>query len=131
MPNPGKRLLQAACGDDLSRAEAARFYGLPLPGLEGYPSIILCAGPMKPKRLKRFTNLENVALADRSQPGGRTFTWWAHAAVVLALLLANLALYHGTIGLGFLSVDDPDYVKNNPHIESFRAANLKHILTRS
>jgi hypothetical protein len=49
--------------------------------------------------------------------------------VVLALLLANLALYHGTIGLGFLSVDDPDYIQNNPNIKSLRAANLKHILT--
>ena len=45
------------------------------------------------------------------------------------LLLANLALYHGTVGLGFLSVDDPDYVQNNPYIENFHAANLKHILT--
>ena len=31
--------------------------------------------------------------------------------------------------LGFLSVDDPDYVQNNPYIESLSAANLKHILT--
>jgi len=84
---------------------------------------------MKPKRPKRFAKLVKAAPADRPEPGGRTLPWWTHAAVVLGLLLANLALYHGTIGLGFLTVDDPDYVQNNPYIESFRAANLKHILT--
>jgi hypothetical protein len=84
---------------------------------------------MKPKRAKRFDSPQKVAAADRSEPGGRTLPWWTHTAVVLGLLLANLALYHGTIGLGFLSVDDPDYVQNNPHIESLRAASLKHILT--
>src|SRR5437016_4905518 len=62
-------------------------------------------------------------------PAGSRNPWWAHAAVVLGLLLANLALYSGTLGLGFLSVDDPDYIQNNPHIESLRAANLKRILT--
>jgi hypothetical protein len=84
---------------------------------------------MNLKRPKTSVKLEKVVPADRSEPGGKTFPWWTHLAVVLGLLLANLALYHGTIGLGFLSVDDPDYVQNNPYIESFRAANLKHILT--
>jgi hypothetical protein len=84
---------------------------------------------MKPKRPKTFASVERLAPEDRSGPGGKATRWWAHAAVVLALLLANLALYHGTISLGFLSVDDPDYIQNNPYIESFRAASLKHILT--
>ena len=84
---------------------------------------------MKPKRPKRFAKPGEVAPADRSEPGGRTLPWWTHLAVVLGLLLANLALYHGTIGLDFLSVDDADYVQNNPYIEGFSAANVKHILT--
>ena len=55
--------------------------------------------------------------------------WWAHLAIVAALLLANVAMYHRTIELGFLSVDDPDYVQNNPYIQGFSAANLKYIFT--
>ena len=55
--------------------------------------------------------------------------WWAHLAVLVGLLLANTALYHSTVGLGFLSVDDPDYVQNNPYIQGFSAANLKFIFT--
>jgi protein O-mannosyl-transferase len=84
---------------------------------------------MKPKRTRRFANPAKIAPADPSEPGGRGVPWWAHGAVLLGLLLANLALYHGTVDLGFLSVDDPDYVQNNPYIESFSAANLKHLLT--
>src|SRR5437660_12811055 len=61
---------------------------------------------------------------------GRPTRWWRHAATLLALLLTNLAIYHRTANLGFLSVDDPDYVQNNPYIESFSAANLKFIFTR-
>lgn len=53
-----------------------------------------------------------------------------HVAVVFALLVANLLLYYRTVGIGFLSVDDPDYVQNNPYIEKINAANLKFILTR-
>ena len=63
------------------------------------------------------------------EPARKTSPWWMHAVVVLALLLGNVALYHGTFGLGFLSVDDPVYIQNNPYIENFGAANLKHILT--
>jgi hypothetical protein len=50
--------------------------------------------------------------------------------VLFCLLLANLALYYRTTRLDFLSVDDPDYVQNNPYIENFSAANLKHIFTK-
>ena len=84
---------------------------------------------MKSKRTKKSESAKSAASAGPSEPAVPGTPWWAHAAVVLGLLLANLALYHGTIGLGFLSVDDPDYVQNNPYIESFSAANLKHILT--
>ena len=84
---------------------------------------------MKPKRSKGLNIAATVAPAQAPGPAGRAVPLWAHAAVVLGLLLANLALYHGTVGLGFLSVDDPDYVQNNPYIENLHAANLKHILT--
>jgi len=85
---------------------------------------------MKPKRPKILASVERAAPAERSAPVGKATRWWAHAAVLLVLLLANLALYRGTLDLGFLSVDDPDYVQNNPYIENLSTANLKHILTR-
>jgi len=83
---------------------------------------------MKPKRPKQSERTKILAPAGPSEPAGRVAPWWAHITVVLGLLLANFALYHGTLRLGFLSVDDPDYVQNNPYIESFSAAKLKHIL---
>jgi protein O-mannosyl-transferase len=82
---------------------------------------------MKPKRPRKLEKVENGAPVAPAEPVRDP--WWAHIAVVLALLTANLALYHGALGLGFLSVDDPDYVQNNPYIERLSAANLKHILT--
>ena len=82
---------------------------------------------MKAKHPKTHKQAEPEAPAEPAKsPASR---WWVHLAVVFGLLAANLALYHGTVGLGFLSVDDPDYVQNNPYIESLSAANLKHILT--
>jgi hypothetical protein len=56
--------------------------------------------------------------------------WWIHLVVLLGLFAANVVFYHGTVELGFLSVDDPDYVQNNPYIENFRADNVKHILAQ-
>jgi protein O-mannosyl-transferase len=56
--------------------------------------------------------------------------WLIHALVLFTLLLANFSLYYRTVGIGFLSVDDPDYVQNNPYIEKFSAENLKFILTK-
>src|SRR5207249_4373613 len=56
--------------------------------------------------------------------------WTVHALILLALILLNFALYQRTIGLGFLTVDDPDYVQNNTYIEKFNAANLKQIFTK-
>lgn len=53
-----------------------------------------------------------------------------HAIALFALLAANLVLYYRTVDIGFLSVDDPDYVQNNPYIEKFDAAKLKFILTK-
>src|SRR5262245_45208836 len=54
-----------------------------------------------------------------------------HAAILFGLLIVNLALYYRTVGIGFLSVDDPDYVQNNRYIEKLSAANLKFILTKA
>ncbi len=62
-------------------------------------------------------------------PAKSAASWWQHALVLLGLAAVNFALYAGTARLGFLMVDDPDYVMNNPYIESFRAANLKYIFT--
>src|SRR5689334_13566082 len=56
--------------------------------------------------------------------------WVVHAAVLLCLLLGNFAVYHRTVDLGFLSVDDPDYVQNNSYIEKLDGPNLKFILTQ-
>lgn len=55
--------------------------------------------------------------------------WWAHALVVAGLLAGSFALYVGSLNLGFLSLDDPDYVQNNPFLQPLNAANLGAILT--
>ena len=39
--------------------------------------------------------------ARMAEPASQPTPWWAHTAVLLGLLLANLALYHGTFDLGF------------------------------
>jgi hypothetical protein len=56
--------------------------------------------------------------------------WWWHLLILAALLAGNFVLYHGALDLGFFSVDDGDYVQNNPYLEHFNAAKLKHILTQ-
>jgi hypothetical protein len=81
---------------------------------------------MKSQRPKKT---EKVVPAEPQKPASQRAAWWLHAVILLGLLLANMALYSGTFDLGFLSVDDPDYIQNNPHIDSLRAANIKHILT--
>ncbi len=68
------------------------------------------------------------ARAKPAEQERRATLWWAHALVVSGLMLANLAFYQGTVGLGFLSVDDPDYIQNNPLLNGFGASNLKRIL---
>ncbi len=60
----------------------------------------------------------------------RTRSLAIHAAIFFALLLGNLLLYYPTVETGFLSVDDPDYVQNNPYIEKLNGPNLKFILTK-
>jgi protein O-mannosyl-transferase len=84
---------------------------------------------MKRKLSRKFKDTRPVAPGRPAEPSPSPTPWWAHAAVVLGLLLANLALYHSTLDLGFLSVDDPVYIQNNPYIENFSATNLTHILT--
>src|SRR5438477_6098000 len=56
--------------------------------------------------------------------------WFWHAGAILLLLAINLFLYFRTLPIGFLSVDDPDYVQNNRLIENFSRANLKTIVTK-
>jgi len=63
-----------------------------------------------------------------AKPTGPSFA--LHAAILFGLLLANFLLYFRTVEIGFLSVDDPDYVQNNPYIEKLSAPNLKFILTQ-
>jgi protein O-mannosyl-transferase len=82
---------------------------------------------VKSKRPQRTANDSGAVPPDAQSR--RPPPWWLHAAVVLGLLSLNLLLYHGTFDLGFLSVDDADYVQNNPFIDNFGAANLKRICT--
>jgi len=72
-----------------------------------------CVVRMKAKRSKKSKTAASVASLEA---GGKAGCWWTHGLVILGLLLANAALYHGTFDLGFLTVDDPDYVQNNPYI---------------
>jgi hypothetical protein len=80
----------------------------------------------KPKKSHKKPSAPPPAPEPSRPPGPR---WGTHAAIILGLLIANLALYHGVVDLGFLSVDDPDYVQNNSYIENFKLANLKYIFT--
>src|SRR3954467_1385202 len=77
-----------------------------------------------PKKLP----LASAPIAAEHKP--RLQRGWLHGFVLAGLFLANMALYQGTFRLGFLWVDDPDYVQNNPYIENFKAENLKFILTQ-
>jgi hypothetical protein len=90
-------------------------------------------GSMKSGRSKKNKKLvpapRVVAAAEPTPPTQPAIPWWQHLVAVLGLLAVNLALYAATARLGFLMVDDPDYVLNNPYIESFSASNLKHIFT--
>jgi len=75
-----------------------------------------------------FRETETPLATRTTKPAGQSLS--IHAAILFGLLLANLLLYFRTVGIGFLSVDDPDYVQNNPYIEKLSAANLKFILSR-
>ena len=57
--------------------------------------------------------------------------WAWHFLVLLVLLGISFLLYNRTLDLGFLSVDDPDYVQNNPLIENLGSTNLRTIFTKS
>lgn len=56
-------------------------------------------------------------------------SWSVHAAVLVGLVLANLALYGPTLSLGFFSLDDPDYVINNPYLNGVTGRNVVQICT--
>src|SRR5262245_20838083 len=87
---------------------------------------------MKRKRSKKPEAAARVVATPVAvaEPRNKTIRW-VHGAALVALLVANLGLYHRAANLDFLSVDDADYVQNNPYIESFSAANLKHICTQA
>jgi len=84
------------------------------------------AGSMKAERREKSGNTAPTPSANAKAPRN---PWWMHAALLVVLLLVNLSLYHGTLNLGYVSVDDPDYIQNNAYIENFHAANLKRVLT--
>ena len=77
-----------------------------------------------------FRETETPVSKETSKTAARSQRWFFHAAILAALLLGNGTLYYRTVGIGFLSVDDPDYVQNNPYIEKFSAGNLKFIFTQ-
>src|ERR1700757_1105239 len=54
--------------------------------------------------------------------------WQIDAVIFLLMMMATVALYAGVFGAGFLDLDDPQYVTDNPWIRSFRLENLRHIL---
>src|SRR5689334_5187310 len=56
-------------------------------------------------------------------------TWQTNAITFLLLVMATLVLYVGDLHLGFLAVDDPQYVAENPWIRGFTFENLRHIFT--
>ena len=47
---------------------------------------------MKRKRSRKLKDTKPVAAARTAEPAPKPTPWWAHATVVLGLLLANLAL---------------------------------------
>jgi hypothetical protein len=63
------------------------------------------------------------------EPSAEPSVWWHHVAAVMALLLVNLGVYYQTLHLDFLSLDDPDYVVNNPRLDALNAQNVRAILT--
>jgi hypothetical protein len=82
---------------------------------------------MKSKQPKKT---EAVPPAPYVAPDRRAHSWLSHAGILLGLVVANFVLYAGTIGLGFFSVDDADYVQNNPYIENFHGTNVEYMLTK-
>lgn len=55
--------------------------------------------------------------------------WWGHALVLVLLLAVSAGVYQRTFHLGFFSLDDPDYVESNPHLENLTGSNLRAILS--
>jgi len=82
---------------------------------------------MKPQR-KRKPVVAAPQPASQTLPPARK-PWWPHAAALIAILLASVALYSRTLELGFFQLDDADYVLNNTRIENFSPTKLKLILT--
>ena len=85
-----------------------------------------------PERIKSTPSKGSASAArvGAVAPAPSANRWWLHAIVIFGLLLVNVALYHRTLDLGFLSLDDPDYVTNNPLLDNFGTSNFKRILTQ-
>ena len=55
-------------------------------------------------------------------------SWKTNTGIFFLLVIATVVLYSGDLRLGFFSVDDPDYVVNNPWIRGVSSENISHIL---
>ncbi|MBN2508530.1 MAG: hypothetical protein JXQ71_17770 [Verrucomicrobia bacterium] len=75
---------------------------------------------MKAKRAKR---------KDTATVASARSAWWMHAVAIAGLLAASVALYWPATRLGFFSLDDPDYVINNPFLEPLTWANVVRLCT--
>jgi len=71
--------------------------------------------------------------AERRRPAASsrilTRCWQLDAVTFLLIVLATVALYAGDLRAGFLGVDDPQYVVDNPWIRALNLENLRHILS--
>jgi len=70
--------------------------------------------------------------AERRRPAASsrilTRCWQLDAVTFLLIVLATVALYAGDLRAGFLGIDDPQYVLDNPWIRALNLENLRHIL---
>src|SRR5262249_45393094 len=68
-------------------------------------------------------------------PDGATSSSWIHRfqvhhlLVVLLLLAVDAAIYLPTRDLGYFTLDDPDYVVNNPQIDSLDRHHVARMLS--
>jgi len=71
--------------------------------------------------------------AQRGRPAASsrilTPCWQLDAMTFILMVPATVALYAGDLRAGFLGVDDPQYVVDNPWIRSLNLQNLRHILS--
>lgn len=89
------------------------------------------AKPERRKEDRERTKLKGAERGDRATSSAiLTRRWQLDAVTFVLLVLATVALYAGDLRIGFLGVDDPTYVADNPWIRSLSIENLGHILSR-